>query len=180
MDNAREPSENRASGTEQRAAVPKPSAGKAKPGARATASGTARKADRPLSMSSEALFAFKSSTLVAADKKQLDELVAKLSNGDYQTIRVLGHTDKIENSDSGEKLSLLRAQAVKQYLVSKGIEARRIVALGQGADDPITRSGQCGKLAGQALHACLAPDRRAEIIVTRALAKKPGGHVVRK
>ena len=131
-------------------------------------------------MSSEALFAFKSSTLGAADKKQLDEMVAKLFDGDYQTIRVLGHTDKIENSDDGEKLSLLRAQAVKQYLVSKGIEARRIVVLGQGADDPITRSGQCGRLTDQALHACFAPDRRAEIIVTRALAKKPGGHVVRQ
>lgn len=131
-------------------------------------------------MSSEAWFAYNSSALDVADKKLLEDMAAKLANGDYQTIRVTGHTDKIETAEFGEKLSLLRAQAVKQNLVLKGLDARRIAVSGQGAGDPVTRAGQCGKLEGQVLHACLAPDRRAEIIVTRALAKKPGGQVVRQ
>ncbi|MFN0314525.1 MAG: OmpA family protein [Burkholderiales bacterium] len=154
------------------AAKPKPVAGSAKP--------AAPKGDRPLSMSSEAWFAYNSSALDVADKKLLDEMAAKLANGDYQTVRIAGHTDRIETAEHGDKLSLLRAQAVKQHLVLKGLDARRIAVSGQGAGDPVAPATQCGKLAGQALHACLAPDRRAEIIVTRALAKKPGGHVVRQ
>jgi OmpA-OmpF porin, OOP family len=131
-------------------------------------------------MSSEAWFAFNTAALDAADKKLLDEMASKLADGDYQAIRIAGHMDKLEATEQGDKLSLLRAQAVKQHLVLKGLDARRIAVSGQGSDDPVTRTGQCGKLTGQALHACLAPDRRAEIIVTRALAKKPGRQVVRQ
>jgi outer membrane protein OmpA-like peptidoglycan-associated protein len=54
----------------------------------------------------------------------------------------------------------------------KGVEPERIDVEGRGADQPITHAGQCDKLSAKARAACMAPDRRVEIVVTRSFAKK--------
>lgn len=128
--------------------------------------------DKPLSMSAEALFAFKSSKLLWGGKQQLDKVAAQLVDGDFQTVRVVGHTDRVGAPDRNKRLSLKRAKAVKEYLVLKGVEPDRIIVEGRGASDPITAPRQCERLSTTARRACEAPDRRVEIVVTRALAKK--------
>jgi len=52
-------------------------------------------------------------------------------------IRITGHTDNVGDRDSNAKLSQARADAVKQYLVDKGVAADRIETRGAGPDEPI-------------------------------------------
>ena len=52
-------------------------------------------------------------------------------------IEVAGHTDNIGSDESNKKLSKARADAVKQYLIGKGIAATRISTQGYGADRPV-------------------------------------------
>lgn len=128
--------------------------------------------DRPLSMSAEALFGFKSATLLHGGKVQLDDFAKKLSDGDYQNVLVVGHTDRVGAPVRNKRLSLRRAKAVKEYLVMKGIAPNRISVDGRGAAEPVTEPRQCDGLPMTARRACMSPDRRVEIVVTRALAKR--------
>lgn len=128
--------------------------------------------DRPLSMSAEALFGFKSATLLHGGKRQLDDFARKLADGDYQSVRIVGHTDRVGTAVRNKRLSLRRAKAVKEYLVMKGIAPERINVDGRGAEEPVTEPRQCEGLPTTARRACMAPDRRVEIVVTRALAKR--------
>lgn len=142
-------------------------------GAAAPAKGGKRLVDdKPLSMSAEALFGFKSAKLLYGGRKQLDEFARKLTDGDYQSVRVVGHTDRVGTAERNKKLSLRRAKAVKDYLVMKGIEPSRILVDGRGAQDPVTEPRQCDGLPMTARRACMSPDRRVEIVVTRAFAKQ--------
>jgi len=48
-----------------------------------------------------------------------------------------GHTDNTGNYDSNKRLSQSRADAVKTYIVNKGISASRLTAIGYGSDKPV-------------------------------------------
>jgi OOP family OmpA-OmpF porin len=74
-----------------------------------------------------------------------------------------GYTDRIGSDKYNDRLSLRRAQAVKAYLVSKGIEANRIYTEGKGKRNPVTTG--CNQKNHKQLIACLAPDRRVEVEV---------------
>jgi OOP family OmpA-OmpF porin len=63
------------------------------------------------------------------------------------------------------RCSPLRAAAVKAYLVSKGIEAKRIETVGKGEKDPVKSVKECKGQKGKKLIECLQPDRRVEIEV---------------
>ena len=74
-----------------------------------------------------------------------------------------GHTDRIGTVAYNDRLSMRRAQAVKAYLVSKGVPADRIYTEGKGKRNPVTTG--CNQKNRKALIACLAPDRRVEVEV---------------
>ena len=67
----------------------------------------------------------------------LDELVAYLNRKDEQRIEIGGHTDNVGTPANNLKLSLDRAKAVMEYLVSKGIAMERLTAKGYGMTEPI-------------------------------------------
>ena len=69
---------------------------------------------------------------------ELDRLVATMNQHPQITIEVSGHTDNQGNRDLNLKLSEERAIKVKDYLVSRGIEAKRINVKGYGPDKPIS------------------------------------------
>ncbi|WP_230968947.1 OmpA family protein [Nitrogeniibacter aestuarii] len=68
----------------------------------------------------------------------LDEMAQAIARFDGAEIQVVGHTDDSGSRMANIALSLSRANAVRDYLMSKGIDGGRIMALGAGPDKPIT------------------------------------------
>lgn len=121
---------------------------------------------RKVSLSADALFAFNKSTLKPTGKSTLDDLVRDLNAAKYDEIQVTGHTDRIGSASYNQKLSVRRADSVKDYLVSKGVPADKISAKGVGKSQPVTKPGECVGRKSPKLIACLQPDRRVEVEVT--------------
>lgn len=77
------------------------------------------------------------SALKPGAKKTLDRIAAQLQTDESSTFSVEGHTDDVGSEESNRKLSEARANAVRDYLVSKGIAAHHITASGFGEGQPI-------------------------------------------
>ena len=82
-------------------------------------------------------FDFDKAVLKPEGKAKLDDLVGKLKGVALEVIIAIGHTDRIGGDAYNQKLSVRRAEAVKAYLVSKGIEPNRIYTEGKGKSQPV-------------------------------------------
>ena len=115
-----------------------------------------------VTMAADAHFDFDKSVLKPEGKSKLDDLVGKLKAVNLEVIIAIGHTDSIGSDAYNKKLSMRRAEAVKAYLISKGIEANRIYTEGKGESQPIadnkTKDGR-------------AKNRRVEIEVVGSRTK---------
>jgi OmpA-OmpF porin, OOP family len=116
----------------------------------------------------DTLFNFDTSVLKSAGKAALDELASKLAEVKVEIVVATGYTDRIGSDRYNDRLSLRRAQAVRAYLASRGVDAKRIFSEGKGKRDPVTRNS-CNQRNREQLIACLAPDRRVQIEVAHAL-----------
>jgi len=90
-----------------------------------------------ITIQAEALFDFDKSVLKPAGKKSIDDAIAKMKQIDVEIIIATGHTDYIGTDAYNQKLSERRANAVKNYMVSQGIEAAKISTLGKGETQPV-------------------------------------------
>jgi OOP family OmpA-OmpF porin len=90
-----------------------------------------------VTFAADVFFDFDKSVLKPEGKAKLDDLVGKLKGIALEVIIAIGHTDSIGTAEYNQKLSVRRAEAVKAYLVSKGIEPNRIYTEGKGKTQPI-------------------------------------------
>jgi OOP family OmpA-OmpF porin len=123
---------------------------------------------RRVSFSADTLFGFDRSTLGPQGKTALDQFARDLAGMQFDTVTVEGHTDRLGSEPYNQKLSMRRAEAVKDYLASAGgVDPGRISAVGQGESHPVTQAGDCrGNKPDARLVACLQPDRRVDVEVS--------------
>jgi OmpA-OmpF porin, OOP family len=99
-----------------------------------------------ITYAADAFFAFDKSVVQAAGKAKLDDLVKRMQAMDIEVVVAVGHTDSTGPSSYNQRLSVRRAEAVKAYMVSKGVNADRIFTEGKGEDSPVadnsSRSGR--------------------------------------
>lgn len=87
--------------------------------------------------SADAFFDFDKAVLKPAGKASLDDLASKLKDINLEVIIAVGHTDSIGTDAYNQKLSMRRAEAVKAYLQTKGVESNRIYTEGKGKTQPV-------------------------------------------
>ena len=144
-----------------RAAAPAPApAPVARPAARPAAPAVAA---TKVTYASDAFFDFNKSALKAEGRAKLDDLVGKIKGISLEVIIAVGHTDSVGSDAYNQKLSVKRAESVKAYLVTKGIEKNRVYTEGKGEKQPVadnkTAEGR-------------AKNRRVEIEVVGTRANK--------
>lgn len=109
-----------------------------------------------ITYSAETLFDFDKSVLKPEGRRVLDELVEKVQGINLEVMVAIGHTDSIGSEAYNQRLSERRANAVRAYLTSKGIENDRIATEGKGELQPV---------ASNKTKAGRAQNRRVEIEV---------------
>src|SRR5690606_19390258 len=80
----------------------------------------------------DTFFDFDKDTLKPEGRQVLDQVAAQASSINLETLIAVGHTDSIGTEQYNQGLSERRANTVKQYLVSKGIDSNRIYTEGKG------------------------------------------------
>jgi OOP family OmpA-OmpF porin len=82
-------------------------------------------------------FAFDSATLSDSARSVLEEAVTTLQRNPSISLSIEGHTDSVGSDAYNQKLSERRAQAVADFLISRGIPASRLSVVGHGESRPI-------------------------------------------
>ena len=118
------------------AAAPAPVAGVA-PAAPAAAPAPPAVAASKVTFAADAFFDFDKSVLKPEGRAKLTDLVSKIRGVNLEVIIAVGHTDSIGTVPYNQRLSVRRAEAVKAFLVSQGIERNRVYTEGKGESQPV-------------------------------------------
>lgn len=110
-----------------------------------------------ITLSGSVLFATGKSELLPIAQTRLDEVAKAVKDQGYKQIVVEGHTDSVGSAQNNYDLSRRRAESVRSYLVSRGIDSNKIEAKGIGKDRPVADNGTPEGRAN---------NRRVELIVT--------------
>jgi len=89
----------------------------------------------------------------------LAKLSAFLTQHPDRTVTIEGHTDSVGNEDYNQGLSQRRANAVQQFLVSQGVAASRLTAVGKGENFPVASNDDN---AGRQMN------RRVEVVIANS------------
>ena len=110
-----------------------------------------------ITLSGSVLFATGKSDLLPIAQDKLGQVAKALTDQGFKAIVVQGYTDSVGSAADNDRLSLKRAQSVRDYLVTRGVPSEKATAEGKGASNPVadnkTPDGR-------------AENRRVEIVVT--------------
>jgi len=109
----------------------------AKPAAPVVAPVPVAPTSEKVTYAADAFFDFDKAALKPEAKAKLDDLVSKTGGINLEVIIAVGHTDGVGTDAYNQKLSVRRAEAVKEYLVAKGLEKNRVYTEGKGKKQPI-------------------------------------------
>ena len=90
-----------------------------------------------ITFAADVLFDFDKATLKPEGKTKMDELASKVRDMNLEVVIAIGHTDSIGADEYNQRLSVRRAESVKSYMVSKGIEPNRVYTEGKGEKQPV-------------------------------------------
>ncbi len=134
-----------------------------------------------ISLATEFLFAFDKNELRPEAVQTMNELAVRLADAKVEAVRIEGYTDGMGAPAYNQALSVRRADAVRNYLVNKGVPASKIQAVGYGATRA-TLDNQCRAEAAKlkvsaakqrlARIACNAPDRRVDVQLRSIVTKE--------
>ena len=145
------------------APAPAPAAAPVAPRAAPPAPAPQPPAATKVTYAADAFFDVNKAVVKTEGKAKLDDLVGKVKDINLEVIIAVGHTDSDGGDAANQKLSVKRSEAVKAYLVSKGIEKNRVYTEGKGEKQPVadnkTKEGK-------------AKNRRVEIEVVGTRANK--------
>ncbi|HXA02233.1 MAG TPA: OmpA family protein, partial [Cytophagaceae bacterium] len=115
-----------------------------------------------LTVLNNVFFDFSKSDLKKESFTELDRLVTMLKENPSLIVEIAGHTDNVGNDDANQDLSEHRSESVVRYLISKGIDPKRLCAKGYGEKFPVasndTEEGR-------------RQNRRTELIIIESLKK---------
>lgn len=117
-----------------------------------------------VTFAADSFFAVGSAALNAESQAKLADLVEKTKGVNLEVIIAVGHTDSTGSAAANQRLSTQRAENVKKFLTSKGIEANRVYTEGKGSANPVadnkTAEGR-------------AKNRRVEVEVVGTRTRRP-------
>lgn len=90
-----------------------------------------------VTFAADTFFDFDKAVLKPEGRAKLDDLVSKSKGINLEVVIAVGHTDSVGTDAYNQKLSIRRSEAVKNYLVSKGIEKNRVYTEGKGEKQPV-------------------------------------------
>jgi len=90
-----------------------------------------------VTFAADAFFDFDKAVLKPEGRAKLDDLISKMGGINLEVIIAVGHTDSVGSDTYNQKLSVRRSDAVKNYLVSKGVEKNRVYTEGKGENQPV-------------------------------------------
>jgi OmpA-OmpF porin, OOP family len=99
-----------------------------------------------VTFAADVLFDFDKAVIKPEGKSKLDDISNKAKGINLEVVIGIGHADSVGSDAYNQRLSVRRAESVKAYLVSKGIEANRVYTEGKGEKQPVadnkTRDGR--------------------------------------
>ena len=99
-----------------------------------------------VTFAADVLFDFDKAVVKPEGKSKLDDIASKANGVNLEVVIAIGHADSIGSDAYNERLSVRRAESVKAYLVSKGIQGNRVYTEGKGEKQPVadnkTRDGR--------------------------------------
>ena len=90
-----------------------------------------------VTFAADVLFDFDKSVIKPEGRSKLDDLAAKVKGINLEVVTAIGHADSIGSDEYNQRLSVRRAESVKAYMVSKGVEANRVYTEGKGEKQPV-------------------------------------------
>jgi OOP family OmpA-OmpF porin len=90
-----------------------------------------------VTFAADVLFDFDKAVIKPEGKSKLDDLANKVKGINLEVVIAIGHADSIGSDEYNQRLSVRRAESVKAYMVSRGIEPNRVYTEGKGEQQPV-------------------------------------------